>query len=76
MQDCSSSPLFLDTIPKGSTLPTLLELILVIKSVKFSNMTSFHSVDSTWNRMRYRGELTFSCMPHLADEAELMMKTY
>ena len=54
-QDYSSSPLWFDTIPEGSTLPTLRKLILVIKSITFPNMSLFHSVDSTWNRMRYRG---------------------
>ena len=74
MQDYSSSPLWLDTVPDGSDLPTLREMILTIKSVKFPHISLFHAVDRTWNRMRYRGEFTFLYMPHLADEAELMMK--
>ena len=54
MQDCSSIPLWLYTIPEGSTLPTLREIILLIKSFKFPNASLFHSVDMTWNRTWYR----------------------
>ena len=39
-------------------------------------MTVFHSVDRTWNRTRYRGDFPFLPAPHLAGEAELMMKIY
>ena len=74
MQDYCSSILYLDTIPEGSSLPTLRKMILDIKSTTLPNIPLFHSVDRTCNRMRYRGDFTFLYLPHLAQEAELMMK--
>ena len=74
MQDYSSSPLWLDSAPEESTLPTLRQMILEIKSTKFPNISLFYLVYCTWNRMRHRSEFTFLYVPHLADKAELMIK--
>ena len=73
MQDYSSDILFLDTIPEGSSLLSLRKIILDIKLLKFPNISLFHLVDRIWRRMRYRGEFTFLFMPHLVEEAKIMM---
>ena len=52
-QDCSPSPLWLDTTPEGSALHILREMMLAMKSVKFPCMLLFHLVDCAWNRSRH-----------------------
>ena len=66
--------LFLDTKPSTtSELKTLRQMIAEIKSVQFPNLRLIHSVDATWKKQRYLGEFVYLTMPHLADEAALMM---
>lgn len=73
MQEHDSSTLFLDAIPEGSSLPSMRELTLDIKSSKFPSIPLFHSIDRTWNRMICRREFVRLFIPHLAEEEELMI---
>ena len=47
IHEYTSSNLFLDTILEGSSLPSLQEMILDIKSVKFLSIPLFHSITRT-----------------------------
>jgi hypothetical protein len=64
----------LDTIPASSNLPTMQEMILDIKSTKFPHISLIHSIDRTWSHMSYWRDFIYIYMPHLADEAEIMMQ--
>ena len=48
-------------------------MIIDIKSTKFPSILLFHSVDRTWNRIRYKGEYTFLFMLQLVKEAALII---
>ena len=63
----------LDVIPTGSSLPTMQEMIGQIKSIQFPHLKMIHSVDETWKKMTYKGDFTYLVMPHIEEEAELMM---
>ena len=49
------------------------EMISDIKPEKFPKLCLFHSIDPSWKQMRSRGDYTFLYMPHLAEEARIMM---
>ena len=72
-RDYFSDILHLDVIPNGSTLPTMREMIGQIKSIKFPHLKMIHSVDETWQKLAYKGDFTYLVMPHIEEEAELMM---
>ena len=72
-RDHFSDILHLDVIPTGSTLPTMREMIGKIRSIQFPHLKMIHSVDETWKKMSYKGDFTYLVMPHIEEEAELMM---
>ena len=47
MQEYISSMKFIDTVPEGSSLSTLCQIILNIKSKQFPNISLIHSIDRT-----------------------------
>lgn len=71
--DFFSDILHLDTVPKGSTLPTMRRMIADIKSINFNHLNLIHSVDETWFKLRFLGDYTYLTMPRLKDEADIMM---
>ena len=71
MEDYTSDFISLDV--SYNNLPTMREIIAEIKSEKFPNLCLFHSIDPAWKMMRSRGDFTFLYMPHLAEEARIMM---
>ena len=73
IQEYTSSILFLDTIPNRSSLLSLYEMILDIKSVKFLSILLFYSINRTWNKIRYYREFTYLFLPYLVDKAELII---
>ena len=73
MKEHTDGLLCLDTVPEGSKLPSMREMILDIKSVKFPTIPLTQSIDRTWHMMHYRGEHTCLCLPHLVEEAELII---
>ena len=72
-RDYFSDILYLDVIPRGSTLPSMRKMIADIKSFKFPHLNLIHSVDETWIRAKHRGDYTYLVMPHLEEEAHIMM---
>ena len=65
--------LYLDIIPESSTLPSMRQMILEIKSSKFSSISLIYFIDRTWNRMHYYEEFTCIFLFHLANKAELII---
>ena len=72
-RDYFSDILHLDVIPKNSTLPTMQTMITQIKSIQFPHLQLIHSVDEIWQKALFKGDFTYLVMPHLEEEAELMM---
>ena len=72
-RDYFSDILHLDVTPNGSNLPTMREMIGKIRSIKFPHLKMIHSVDETWKKVSYKGDFTYLVMPHIEEEAELMM---
>ena len=72
-KDYFSDVLHLDVIPRNSPLPTMREMITKIRSQQFPHLQLIHSVDETWQKVLYKGDYTYLVMPHLEEEAELMM---
>ena len=73
LQDYASSIVYLGTILDGSSLPALRTIIIGIKSTKFPKLSLFYSIDRTWNKIRYSGNFGVLCMPHIIEEAKLIM---
>ena len=73
LQNFTSYILYLDTVPDRVSLPTLQTMILSIKSTKFPKLFLFHSIDKTWNKIRYQENFTVLCLPHIAKEIELVL---
>ena len=72
-RDYLSDILHLDVIPSGSNLPTMREMINRIKSIQFPHLRMIHSIDETWGKVLYKGDFTYLVMPHIEEEAYLMM---
>ena len=68
-----SDILHLDVIPKGSKLPTMRTMITSIHSIQFPHLRMIHSVDETWSKIQWKGDYTYLTMPHIEEEAEIMM---
>ena len=73
-RDYFNDIMHLDVIPKNSTLPTMRTMITKIRSIQFPHLQLIHSVDETWTKAQFRGDYTYLVMPHLEEEAELMMQ--
>ena len=54
LQDHISDILHLDTIPEGSSFPTLRTMLLDIKSSTFTKISLFYLIDRTWDKMRHK----------------------
>ena len=63
----------LDIKPTGSTLPSMRKMLTNIKSIQFPHLRMIHSVDETWEKIRWKGDYTYLVMPQLEEEADLMM---
>ena len=50
------------------------KILLDIKSIKFSKLSLFYSIDRTWNKMHYKGEFIVLYIPYLIEEVEIMLK--
>ena len=72
-RDYLSDILHLDVIPSGSNLPTMREMINRIRSIQFPHLRMIHSIDETWGKVLYKGDFTYLVMPHIEEEAYLMM---
>ena len=72
-RDYFSDILHLDVIPRESKLPSMRTMITSIKSIQFPHLQMIHSVDETWEKIRIRGDYTYLVMPHIEEEAALMM---
>ena len=72
-KDYFSDILHLDVIPKNSKLSTMRKMITHIKSLQFPHLQMIHSVDETWSKILYKGDFTYLVMPHIEEEADLMM---
>ena len=72
-KDYFSDILHLDVVPKNSKLATMREMITQIKSLQFPHLQMIHSVDETWSKILYKGDFTYLVMPHIEEEADLMM---
>ena len=57
-------------------LPTMCDMIVEIKSIQFTHLSLFHLVETSWRKESNSGEFTFLYMPHLAQEARLMMDNF
>ena len=71
MEDYTSSFVGLDV--SYNNLPTMRTMLAKIKSEKFPHLSLFHSIDPSWKKFSSRGDYTFLYMPHLAEEARIMM---
>ena len=49
------------------------EMITSINSIQFPHLRMIHSVDETWKKIQWKGDYTYLTMPHIEEEAELMM---
>lgn len=73
-RDYTNGILYLDTIPDDSTIQkTMREMIAEIKSIKYPHLNMIQSVDETWSKLKHNGDHTYLVMPHIEEEAFLMM---
>lgn len=70
--DYSNSILYLDSISKGSLLPTMREM-KKMKSIKVSNILLFYSENRVQSRIRCRGDFTILFILILAEKVEIMI---
>ena len=76
LQDFTRSIVYLHTAPDGSSLPGLRTMLMEIKSTKFPKLSSFHTINMTWNKMLCRGDFAVLFMPHIEEEVELIMRMF